>query len=178
MASTNTTSSDPLAYLGIDKFRQPTFLRGRRDPTTNDKQIAGVQWYNDLTQTIYISRGNGLWSTLASSASPSGITWINNATSSAMLANHGYIVTTGAQVFTLPTTSVIGDRMEVVLNGGTSWQIAQGAGQSINVNAATTTVDTGGSITTNAAGQAISLICIQDNTKWYAKSLIGNPPVV
>lgn len=121
---------------------------------------------------------SGAGSTLTISDT-SGIvfTWNNAATTITMSANNGYIVTAGAQVFTLPATSSVGDSIEILLNGGTSWSIAQTAGQSILVNAAITTVGAGGSILTTAAGQSVRLICVTDNTTWQTTSLIGNPTV-
>jgi len=104
--------------------------------------------------------------------------WNNNATTLTMVVDNGYIVTTGAQVFTLPVSSAVGDSIQILLNGGTSWGIAQAAGQFVVINASITTVGVGGSITSNAAGQAIKLICVSPNTGWQTTSLIGNPEVV
>lgn len=106
------------------------------------------------------------------------VNWNDSATTTTMATNNGYIVQAGAQVFTLPATSAVGDTIEVLLAAGTSWQIAQAAGQSIVVNGSTTTVGVGGSITTTGAGQTIKLTCVTANTKWQTTSLIGNPTVV
>lgn len=178
MSNSNTTSIDPLAYVGIDRFEQPRFLYADRAPLSEDIHIPGTLWFNRISKNIYISQGQGSWVNITTHTSPSGITWNDAATTTTMTVNNGYIVTGGAQVFTLPSTSAIGDVLEVLLNGGTSWQIAQGSGQSIVINAAVTTVGAGGSITTNAAGQTIRLICVADNTTWQTTSLIGNPTVV
>jgi len=103
--------------------------------------------------------------------------WNDNATTTTMSVNNGYIITVGAQVLTLPATSAIGDSIEVLLKGGSSWQIAQGAGQNIIVNSGITTTGVGGSILTTGVGQAIRLTCVVPNLTWQTTSLIGNPTV-
>ena len=110
--------------------------------------------------------------------SPSSFAWNDNATTITMAVNNGYIIKEGAQVFRLPAESIIGDIVEIVINGGTSWQIAQAAGQSITINNAVTTIGIGGSITANTVGQTIKLLCITANLGWQAISLIGNPEVI
>jgi hypothetical protein len=107
-----------------------------------------------------------------------GLTWNDAATTTTMKTNNGYIVTKGAQVFTLPKASSVGDTIEILLNGGTSWSVAQAAGQSVLVSESNTTVGVGGSVTSTDAGQAIKMTCVTANTKWQATSLIGNPKVV
>lgn len=51
----------------------------------------------------------------------SGVSWSSITSSQALAVNHGYFVTSGALALTLPTTSAVGDVIEVVLRGGTSW---------------------------------------------------------
>lgn len=95
-----------------------------------------------------------------------------------MLTNSGYIVTSGAVVLTLPAVSSVGDTIEVVLNGGTSWKIAQGSGQSVVVNTSQSTVGASGSVTSAGSGTTIRLICTVANIKWQADSLVGSTTVV
>ncbi len=122
--------------------------------------------------------GSGDTLIISGSGSSGGLTWNDAATTITMTSNNGYVVTSGAQVFTLPTTSAFGDSLQILLNGGTSWRLAQAAGQSVVINAAISSVGIGGSIQTNTAGLTISLICISANTKWQTTSLLGNPTVV
>jgi len=140
---------------------------GSISPTSGNINIQGVG-------SISVAGTN---STLSISSSIIPFTWNNQATTTTMTSNNGYIVTSGSQVFTLPATSLIGDAIEILLNGGTSWRINQDSGQSIIINTETTTIGTGGSITSTGVGQAIRLICVEPNTKWQATSLIGNPTV-
>jgi len=106
-----------------------------------------------------------------------GLIWNNNATTTTMVVDNGYIVTAGAQILTLPATSAVGESIQILLNGGTSWQIAQAAGQSVVVNESTTTVGVSGSILTTGAGQVIKLVCVAPNLTWQTTSLVGNPTV-
>jgi hypothetical protein len=113
-----------------------------------------------------------------SSAGSSGLTWVNNAVTSTMLTNNGYIVTSGALILTLPTTSAVGDSLQIMLNGGTSFQIAQAAGQQIRFSASQTTSGVGGSITSTQQGNVLHLICTAANTQWQVDYSIGNMTVI
>ena len=178
MGRSNVTSTNPLSYTGIDKFSQPRFIYAKRPPTESDKLLPGIEWFDRLSNTIYITTGNGQWKTVGGGAANTGLTWANDATTTNAESNNGYIITSGDQVFTLPTASDVGDIMEFVLHGGTSWKIAQNASQSILDNAVTTTVGVGGSIESSAEGQTTKLLCIIANTKWQVTSSVGGLTVV
>jgi hypothetical protein len=112
-------------------------------------------------------------STLTISATiPPTFTWNNNSTSQAMTSNNGYIITAGAQTFTLPVSSVVGDEIELMLNGGTSWTVTLGGGkQVLDLNNAYAT-----SVASNSAdvnGTVMRIICTTANTTWRVDSLIG-----
>ena len=74
----------------------------------------------------------------------------------------------------MPSTSTLGDVIEIVLDGATTWTITQGAGQSIRFSGSTTTVGVGGSLSTTGTGDAVRLVCETANLKWVALSAIGN----
>lgn len=104
-----------------------------------------------------------------------GLTWVNNAMATTMAINTGYIVTAGAEVFTLPGTAPIGSIINLVLNGGTSWQITLGGGKTIGsvVAGAPQTYST--SITSNNTNYTyITLVCTVANTGWIIQSLNGS----
>lgn len=61
------SSSNPLAYVGINKSEQPNFITAERNPTNNDKLPSGVQWFNKSAGNIYISKNNGIWGKLQAS---------------------------------------------------------------------------------------------------------------
>ena len=109
-----------------------------------------------------------------------GFDWniINQGTQPAnFVINNGYICQaggTGNVSIALPTTSTLGDVIEIVLDGATTWTITQGAGQSIRFSGSTTTVGVGGSLSTTGTGDAVRLVCETANLKWVALSAIGN----
>jgi len=105
------------------------------------------------------------------------VVWNTTSTNIAnMVVQNGYFCISpgGALTLGLPATSVLGDLIEVVLAGATSFQITQSAGQQVVVGNQTTTAGVGGSITSTSQGDSIKLVCLTPNLKWYATSSIGN----
>lgn len=114
-------------------------------------------------------------------AAGGGLTWSRISGSGSLAINNGYIAVSpgGALTLSLPATSNTGDVVELVLNGATSWQITQGAGQQVRVGNVTTTLGAGGSITSTAQGDGIRLVCDTANTLWIATpSPIGSLTIV
>jgi hypothetical protein len=69
----------------------------------------------------------------------------------------------------LPITSLIGDTIEVVLDGGISWTITQpNAGSQILYGNVQTTLGIGGFISSNQQGDYIRLVCQTTNSRWNA----------
>jgi hypothetical protein len=112
--------------------------------------------------------GDPVTNTLTISVGGAGLVWQRITGSGALAINNGYIAVApgGALTLSLPVTSNTGDIIEVVLNGATSWQITQGAGQQIRVGNTTTTLGAGGSITSTAQGDGIRIVCDTANTLW------------
>lgn len=107
--------------------------------------------------------------------------WNTTAISIANLTvNNGYfaIAPGGALTFGLPAVSVLGDTLRVSLNGATSWQITQAAGQQIIFGATATTLGAGGSLTSTANGDSIEIVCVVANTIWVTQNFIGTITVV
>lgn len=119
---------------------------------------------------------SGLGDTLTISSS-NDFVWNDNATTTIMDANNGYIVQSGDQVFTLPATCAVGDTIHVVVGASGTWEIEQGAGQSIINNAVTTTVGAGGGYKSNEIGQSMELLCVVADTTWQVISQIGSPTI-
>ncbi len=90
MSSSDTTSSNPLAYVGTDHFNQPRFNRAGRAPTSNDKLIAGTQWLDKTTSIIYISKDDGVWDQVGSAGGA-----INNIQFQTFTASGIYTPTSG-----------------------------------------------------------------------------------
>jgi hypothetical protein len=86
-------------------------------------------------------------------------------TSQAMLGNNGYIANNAALVtLTLPATSVIGDRVDIVGKGAGGWKAQCGAGQTIVLGSSTTSV--AGSLASTNAKDSLYMICTAANTEW------------
>lgn len=136
---------------------------------------AGVPMVNTLTagSNITIVDGPG---TITISASVTAESWHLIAANQVGATNSGYFCISpgGALTVSLPATSSVGDVFEVVLDGATSWQITQAAGQQIRVSSSQTTSGAGGSITTTAQGDSIKLICEIANLRWVSTGSNGN----
>lgn len=85
------------------------------------------------------------------------------------VANNGYF-STAAITVSLPTTSSVGDVLDASVVAG-SVQFTMSGTQSIVFGSSTTSL--GGTLTSNAVGDSISLRCITANTKWQVVSSIG-----
>ena len=114
-------------------------------------------------------------------ATATTFTWSTITASQTLAVNHGYfcISAGGALVLPLPAASAVGDTIEVCLDGATSWQVTQGAGQQIRLGNLQTTSGAGGSLASTAQGDSIRLVCSVANLKWnVASGPIGNITVV
>lgn len=123
---------------------------------------------------------SGAGSTLTFTISGGGLSWHTINASQALVSNNGYFCVTpgGALALSLPATSVLGDTIRVLLNGSTSFQITQAAGQQIRVGAQLSTLGAPGTVTSTAQGNSIELICMTANTIWEVGSSYGNFLVV
>lgn len=85
------------------------------------------------------------------------------------VANNGYF-STAAITVSLPTTSAVGDVLEGSVVAG-SLQFTMSGTQSVVFGSSTTSL--GGTLTSNAVGDGVRMICITANTKWQVVSSIG-----
>lgn len=172
---TSSVNVNPLGHTGIDFYQNPPLIQSKRDPNVNDKENPGTQWFNQVSRVIYITTGRGVWIAISASSSPSaGLTWNNNATTTTMAVNNGYIVTNAAlQTFTLPVVSAVGDVIELIRpSGAGGWKISTELGKSIQFGSVLTTGETG-SIISTGIGDTIHLVCITANTLWMVDYIIG-----
>ena len=109
---------------------------------------------------------------------PGVLKWQAITANQTLVVDNGYIVTSGALSLALPATSNVGDLIGVVLSGGTSWSITQGAGQQIRLNNQQTTSGTGGSLNSTNNGNAVFLVCDTASTHWTVINFDGSPTVV
>lgn len=117
---------------------------------------------NPGTNTLTISDMDASWSSVSSSQ--------------AMSANKGYFAVSpgGALILSLPSTSVQGDVVQIALDGATSVQISQAAGQLIVYGNQQTTLGVSGSLTSTGQGDSIRLVCRTANLRWVIVSAMGN----
>ena len=137
-------------------------------------KVVGVNG-GSSTQTGYFSG-----SFVQPGSSTAGISWILITASQIMSPNIGYICVSpgGALQLSLPFASLVGDIIEITLRGATSWKILQGFEQRIWVAATSTTLGTGGSLSSTNQGNTIRMVCTIANFEWTVLSMIGNLEVI
>jgi hypothetical protein len=108
-----------------------------------------------------------------------GFTWHNISASQTLVVDEGYFCVSpgGALSLALPATSIVGDMIEVVLDGATSFTITQSAGQQIRLGNLSTTAGVGGSLASTQQGDSIQMVCQTANLKWVVISSMGNPTI-
>lgn len=142
-------------------------------PLTNGQLLIGSTG-NDpsastLTAGANIGITNGSGSITISATGLAGIGWNNITSASAsMIQDTGYVIdySGGVCTLTLPTTAVFGSLLYVQGYSASGWSIAQNSGQSINVGRLSSTVGSGGSVSSTNANDSIALLCIVANTIW------------
>jgi hypothetical protein len=132
-----------------------------------------------------LSAGTGITITSATGsitiASNGANVWVDETGASVTMAtNTGYTSDDGATLvtFTLPTTSAIGDSVEISGKGAGGWTIAQASGQQIHLGNATTTSGASGTLSSTNQYDSIKLRCLTANTIWNTASVVGNITVV
>ena len=100
----------------------------------------------------------------------SATVWSVITASQSAVKSQGYFCNGGTAVtVTLPATSAVGDFFEVAnTNIAIGTVIAQLTSQYIQLGNRTTTVGTGGSLTSQNVGDSLKLVCMIANTKWIA----------
>lgn len=163
-----TAGSSPFVPLGVASNGQIPIGSIASDPVLNTI-TAGPG--------IIITNGPG---TITVSSSTGTLTWQVITASQTLVVEHGYICVSpgGALALLLPPVSVLGDIIEVTLDGATSFSITQGAGQQIKIGNLSTTSGAGGSISSTQQGDTLRLVCQTANLKWNVLSSMGNPTVV
>ncbi len=118
--------------------------------------------------------------TLTISVSGSGISWQVIGANQTLAASNGYFCTSGGALsLALPAVSAVGDTIEVVLDGSTSWTITQpNAATRIRIGNQQTTLGVGGSLASTATGDTVELVCETANARWVVTTIIGNITVV
>lgn len=140
---------------------------------------AGAPLAGTLTPStgISITNGHNSITIAANGANP----WVDQTSASVtMVANTGYTSDDGASLvtLTLPTSSNIGDWVEINGKGSGGWTVAQATGQQIHFGNQTTTSGATGSLSSTNQYDCLRLRCLTANTVWTVVSAIGNLTVV
>lgn len=158
-----TNGSSPFTILGVAGNGQlPIGSIGGNPVLANITAGAGIT----------ISNGPG---TITISSTTGTLQWTVISGNQTLVTEHGYICGTpgGALALLLPATSIVGDIIEITLDGATSFQVTQAAGQQIRIGSASTTLGATGTLTSNAQGDSIRMVCSVANTKWNVVSSMG-----
>lgn len=100
-------------------------------------------------------------------------------TTQAMAIRTRYVANNAAQVvFTLPSSAVIGDFVEVEGYGAGGWKIAQNAGQLVIFQSVVSTTGTGGYLASGYRYDCVRLRCVVANTTWTVVSATGEITVI
>lgn len=85
-----------------------------------------------------------------------------------MAVNRSYIANKAgtAAVMTLPAAAAVGDSVRVSGLGATGYSIAQNAGQTISMNATSSTTGVGGSAAPTSRYQTMEILCVIANTNF------------
>lgn len=120
--------------------------------------------------------GNGSVVSLVSQFAPTpppSDTWVDQTTSSVtMNTNTGYTANAGTSLisFALPTSSSIGDFVEINGKSTGLWKITQGAAQQIFSSPYNTTFGAGGSLSSVNRYDCVRLRCVAANASWVVIS--------
>ena len=120
------------------------------------------------------SSGNAKW------LSPGMVAYVGvtGATQTMTTSTDYWTKNIGLTTFTLPTTCAAGTTMEVVGYGAGGWTVAQNALQSIVYEGVSSTIGTGGSISSTAASDVVRFLCVVANITWEAVSFSGSLSLV
>lgn len=142
-------------------------------PTNGQIPIGNGTNYTAATLTagtgISITNGSGTITVATNGSNP----WVDETGSSVTMAtNTGYTSDDGSTLvtFTLPTSSAIGDWVEINGKGSGLWTIAQATGQQIHVGTSATTSGAGGSLSSVNQFDNVRLRCLTANTIWTVVS--------
>lgn len=129
----------------------------------------------NLLGTNVLAVGDPLTNTITLTALSGEVTWTTISSNTSLSNNTGYFCISGTNLqLTLPSSSVLGDCIEISLDGATKFTVLQGSGQQIRYGNQQTTLGVGGSLASTDQGDSIRMVCSATNTKWNVISSIGN----
>lgn len=123
--------------------------------------------------------GDNASHTMTVSATGIGLNWNVISASQTLAVGNGYVCTGGTNLsLALPATSSLGNVIIITLDGSTSFSVTQSAGQQIRMGNLSTTAGVGGSLTSTAQGDSITMVCSVADLKWNILASVGNPTIV
>lgn len=152
---------------------------------TNGQLAIGSTGADPVAATLTAGTGititNGAGSiTIASGTG--GLTWSVITADQTVVVGNGYICNkAGTLTLTLPASPSVGDMFAVTgINSATGWKIGQPATQQIFMGTSSTTVGTGGSITSINIRDSAMLVCVVAGTAavWQVINSMGNVTIV
>jgi len=99
-----------------------------------------------------------------------GLTWSADTTGTiAAAVENGYVCeNAGVTTVTLPSTATLGSVIEVEGAGAGGWVLTAGIGQTIQIGTSVTSA--GGTLTSAAPTDGISVVCIDENLVWRVRT--------
>lgn len=152
-------------------------------PLTNGQLVIGSTGVAPVAATLTAGAGTSIVNAAGSvtiSSTSSHDNWSFISASQALVANNSYVCISpgGALSLSLPATAAQGTMLNVSLDGATSFAITQGAGQQIRFGNVTTTLGAGGSLSSAAQGDSVTMVCTVADTNWLVVSAVGNLTLV
>ena len=161
-----------------------------RDPTENDINFPIQKiWYNTITSNAFIlvnftsfsAETQANWQPLSSSGGGGGILWDEITSSQIADINTGYVTNSASRIIlTLPITAVVGNVIRIAGKGSGGWSIAQNSGQQILYGTGSSTIGTGGSLSSTYQTDSVEILATTGGTStiWTVLSNVGNLTII
>lgn len=149
---------------------QPTYSSSMTNGQIIIGSTGGTPVAATLTAGSNISIANSAGSITISASGLAAFSWtVVTGTSQTMASNNGYIANNaGLVTLTLPTSSAVGDEIDVVGKGAGGWKVQCNVGQVIVIGNQSTT--SGGSLSSTQAKDSFYMVCTVANTEWTVSS--------
>lgn len=165
------TNLSPLAISGYSVLKtDPSGVPGYTSAAVNGAILIGSSSAGPAMATltpgsqVNVSNGAGA---ITLTATGGFVATTVSGTSQTMNDEGLYIADNASLVtLTLPTTASAGTIIRIIGLGAGGWTIAQNSGQSIVVGTSTSTVGTGGSVSSSSQYDSVQLMCIVADTTW------------
>lgn len=170
---TGLTGTETLAQI-LALYLPNLFLSFAGNPNGNVAGTTPQICYDTTNNILYVCTVTGTtMSAVWRTSIPIIQTNIITSGSANMVTNNRYVCnSSGTTALVLPISSNVGDQL--FINGYTiGWSITQGSGQQILVSPNSSTLGSGGSVSSTHATDSLSLTCLVANTIWTANSFTG-----